>query len=70
MNLMLIDQLKQLRLSGIKDELERQQQHVNHYQDLDFEARVPLLLNHELTQRELPGWNVSLNRLNSAYRHR
>jgi len=52
MNLMLIDQLKQLRLSGLKDELERQQQHVNHYQDLAFEARLSLLLNHELTQRE------------------
>ena len=47
---MLIDQLKQLRLSGLK--LERQQQQVNHYPDLSFEARLSLLLNHELTQHE------------------
>ena len=52
MNATLIDQLKQLRLSGLKDELARQQHQLHHYQDLGFEERLSLLLEHELTQRE------------------
>ncbi len=44
-------QLRELKLSGIRDALERQHQQPGHYQELGFEERLSLLLEQELTDR-------------------
>jgi DNA replication protein DnaC len=46
------EQLNSLRLSGVIQALQRQQEQSTLYQDMSFEERLQLLLTHELTQRE------------------
>ncbi|HFQ5013727.1 TPA: IS21-like element helper ATPase IstB [Vibrio vulnificus] len=46
------NQLTQLKLSGMKSALERQNELPSTYQEMSFEERLSLLLDEELTQRE------------------
>lgn len=48
----LYQQLTQLKLSGIRDALTLQTQQPNHYNELNFEERLSLLLDQECSQRE------------------
>lgn len=48
----IIQQLNQLKLTGIRDALTQQQVQANTYAELSFTERLQLLLEHELTARE------------------
>lgn len=52
MNKNLSEQLNKLRLSHVFSALEVQNAQPQHYQDLSFQARLSLLLDEEITQRE------------------
>ena len=52
MNNIIIEQLQQLRLTGIADMLKQQRIQPNTYEELAFEERLALLVEHEVTRRE------------------
>ncbi len=51
MNDLLIQQLQQLRMTGIADMLKQQRAQPNTYNELAFEERLSLLVDHEINQR-------------------
>lgn len=51
MNDLLIQQLQQLRMTGIADMLKQQRAQPNTYCELAFEERLSLLVDHEMNQR-------------------
>ena len=51
MNDLLIQQLQQLRMTGIADMLKQQRTQPNTYSELAFEERLSLLVDHEMNQR-------------------
>jgi len=59
MNDLIIQQLQQLRMTGIADMLKQQRSQPNTYSELAFEERLGLLVEHETTQRH----NNRINRL-------
>ncbi len=59
MNDIIIQQLQQLRLTGIVDMLKQQRTQPNTYGELAFEERLSLLVEHEVTLRH----NNRINRL-------
>ena len=52
MNNQLIEQLQQLRLTGVVDMLKQQRTQPNTYGELAFEERLALLIDHEMIRRE------------------
>lgn len=52
MSNILIEQLRQLRLTGVVDMLKQQQSQPNTYSELAFEERLALLVDHEMIRRE------------------
>lgn len=66
MNDIVIQQLLQLRLTGIVDMLKQQRTQPNTYGELGFEERLSLLIDHEVTLRH----NNRINRLRKQARFR
>jgi len=52
MSNILIEQLQQLRLTGVVDMLKQQRSQPNTYSELAFEERLALLIDHEMIRRE------------------
>ena len=63
---LLIEQLRQLKLTQLSQALEQQRQQPNTYHELSFEERLGLLLEHELLGRE----NNRIQRLRKQARFR
>lgn len=66
MNDIIIQQLQQLRLTGVADMLKQQRAQPNTYSDLAFEERLSLLVDHEVTLRH----NNRINRLRKQAKFR